>query len=309
VGGAVKVETDVRVAPRTGAGRAGRILTAAEGWWTRQDVIARIVYWGIHLSCLLVFFVGVTTADLVLLAATFYLRMFAITGAYHRYFSHRTFKTSRAFQLVLAVLACSAVQKGPLWWAGNHRRHHRHADRPGDVHSPRDGFYHAHQGWIFNGRWDGTPLEEISDFASQPELVFLNRHHHLPVIGLAVLCAVIGGFSGLVWGFAVSTALLWHATYSINSLAHTWGSRRYDTPDTSRNNLWLALLTLGEGWHNNHHFFCASTRQGFRWWEIDITYYVLRALQAVGLVWEIREPPAHVHKPRPAAPAPIRKAA
>ncbi len=280
-----------------------------EGWWARHERMAQAIYWGVHAACGLVLWVGVTSADLLLCAATFYVRMFAITGGYHRYFSHKTYRTSRAFQLVLAVLGCSATQKGPLWWAGHHRVHHSHADRPGDVHSPGEGLYRAHQGWIFESRYDTTPLAQIRDFARYPELVWLNRNHALAPIALAVLCFAVGGLSGLVWGFVVSTVLLWHATYTINSLAHTWGTRRYDTPDTSRNNPWLALLTLGEGWHNNHHHYCASTRQGFRWWEIDVSYYVLRGLQAVGLVWDIREPPAHVLRPAPEAPAPARRAA
>ncbi len=284
-------------------------LTAAEGWWTRQDRVAEWAYWGIHASCLLVFWVGVGASDLVLLAVTFYARMFGITGAYHRYFAHKTYKTSRVFQFALAVLACSATQKGPLWWAGNHRSHHKHADQPGDVHSPSHGLYHAHQGWIFEGRWDATPLDRIADFARYPELVWLNRNHHVPPLALALLCAALGGFSGLVWGYLVSTVLLWHATYTINSLAHTWGTRRYETPDTSRNNPWLALLTMGEGWHNNHHHFCASARQGFRWWELDLTYYLLRALQSVGVIWEVREPPPHVVAAERASDAPTRKAA
>jgi stearoyl-CoA desaturase (delta-9 desaturase) len=272
-------------------------FSAAEGWWARRNRVTEWAYWGMHASCLIVFSVGASTTDLVLLAATFYARMFGITGGYHRYFAHKTYRTSRAFQFALAALACSATQKGPLWWAGNHRIHHKHADRPEDLHSPAHGFYHAHVGWIFEARWDTTPLDRIADFARYPELVWLNRNHHVPAVALAVVCALLGGFSGVVWGYLVSTVLLWHSTYTINSLAHTWGTRRYDTADTSRNNPWLALLTLGEGWHNNHHHFCAAARQGFQWWEIDITYYVLRGLQAVGIVWDIREPPAHVVAP------------
>ena len=284
-------------------------IAGADGWWRQRDLLTQALYWGIHASCLLVFWVGASAADLALLAATFYARMFGITGAYHRYFSHKTYKTSRAFQFALAVLACSATQKGPLWWAGNHRSHHKHADQPDDLHSPSHGLYHAHQGWILGGRWDATPLDRIADFARYPELVWLNRNHYLPPLALAVACAAIGGFSGLLWGYAVSTVLLWHATYTINSLAHTWGTRRYDTPDTSRNNPWLALLTMGEGWHNNHHHYCASARQGFRWWEIDVTYYLLRALQRVGLIWDVREPPAHVMHPQRADGAATRAAA
>lgn len=265
-----------------------------EGWWGRHASFAEAIYWGLHAAVLLVFVVGVSRADLLLLAATFGIRMFGITGAYHRYFAHKTYRTSRGFQLVLAVLGCSATQKGPLWWAGHHRDHHRHADRSGDIHSPKDGFYHAHQGWIFEGSFDATPLDRIRDFQRYPELVWLNRWHVVPPLVLAALCLAIGGASGFVWGFVVSTVLLWHATYTVNSLAHLFGSRRYETPDTSRNNWWIAVLTMGEGWHNNHHHYCASTRQGFRWWEIDLTYYLLRGLQALGLIWGIREPPAHL---------------
>ncbi|HEY8154282.1 MAG TPA: acyl-CoA desaturase [Myxococcota bacterium] len=272
-----------------------RILTDAEGWWGRQQLLPRSVYWGIHAACLLGIWFTPTRGDLILLATTFFVRMFAITGGYHRYFAHKTYKTSRAFQFVLAVLGATATQKGVLWWAGHHRIHHKYADQPGrDVHSPRDGFWHSHQGWIFHGRWDGSSLDQIQDFASYPELVWLNRWHVVPPIVLAAACFAIGGFTGLLWGFGISTVLLWHATYSINSLAHRWGTRRYDTVDTSRNNLLLGLLTLGEGWHNNHHHYCASARQGFFWWEIDVSYYLLRALAAVGLIWDVREPPAHI---------------
>jgi stearoyl-CoA desaturase (delta-9 desaturase) len=269
--------------------------TDVEGWWGRLQIIPRSVYWGIHAACLLGFWYTPSAADLWLLAATFFVRMFGITAGYHRYFAHKSFKTSRAFQLVLAVLGASATQKGALWWAGHHRVHHKYSDQPGkDVHSPKDGFWYSHQGWIFDGRWDASSLDQIGDFARYPELVWLNRWHIVPPLALAGLCWAIGGWNGLLWGYAISTVLLWHATYSINSLAHRWGSRRYETTDTSRNNPLLALLTFGEGWHNNHHHFCASARQGFFWWEIDVSYYLLRALAAVGLVWDLREPPAHV---------------
>ncbi len=277
------------------AGRPERVLSRAEGWWSRHAIVSRIIYWGIHAACLLVFWVGVSTGDALLCLATFFARMFAITAGYHRYFSHKSYKTSRAFQFVLAVLGASATQKGPLWWAGNHRIHHRYSDQPGqDVHTPRDGFWYSHQGWIFDSRQDATPLDQIRDFAAYPELIWLNRWHIVPPALLAVLCFAIGGVSGLLWGFAVSTVLLWHSTYCINSLAHRLGTRRYDTGDDSRNHWFLGLLTMGEGWHNNHHQFCASARQGFFWWEVDMTYYILRGLAAVGLIWDVREPPSHI---------------
>ncbi len=272
-------------------------FTQTDGWLTQTIFLSRSIYWGIHLSALLVLWVGAPAWAVGLCAATYAIRVFGITGVYHRYFAHRGYRTSRVFQFVLAWIGASATQKGPLWWAGTHRHHHRYSDAPGDVHSPRDGFWYAHQGWVFDRRWGGTPMEKISDFARYPELRWLNRWHFLPPLSLAFVCWAVGGFTGLVWGYSVSTVLLWHATYCINSLAHVWGTRRYETGDDSRNNLLLALLTFGEGWHNNHHHYMASARNGFRWWEIDITYYVLRALALVGLVWDLREPPASVVYP------------
>jgi stearoyl-CoA desaturase (delta-9 desaturase) len=280
----------------------------ADGWLTRTEWLSRGIYWGIHASVLLVFATGAPRSALLLCAATYALRVFGITGGYHRYFAHKSYKTSRAFQLVLAVLGCSATQKGPLWWCGTHRRHHAYTDREGDPHSPRDGFWYAHQGWVFDPHWGGTPREMIRDFARYPELEWLNRWHVVAPLTLAVLCYAIGGFAGLVWGYSVSTVALWHATYSVNSIAHLFGSRRYETADTSRNNWWVALLTLGEGWHNNHHHYQASARNGFRWWEVDVTYYVLRGLAAVGVVWDLREPPASVLSAAPER-APARQAA
>jgi len=266
----------------------------ADGVLARRPIVPTLMYWALHAAVLLVFVVPFSAGALALAAATFWLRLFAITGGYHRYFAHRAFKTSRAFQLVLAALGTAATQKGPLWWAGGHRRHHRYSDQDGDMHSPRKGFWYAHQGWFLGSEWQDTELDRIRDFAKYPELVWLNRWHFVPPLALAALCWAIGGFPYVVWGYVVSTVALWHATYSINSLAHVWGSRRYETTDTSRNNLWLALLTLGEGWHNNHHHYMTSARQGFYWWEIDITYYALRALAALGVIWDVREVPREI---------------
>jgi stearoyl-CoA desaturase (delta-9 desaturase) len=285
--------------------------THADGVWASRfaDWLTYGLYWGVHVAAIGVFFTGVTTTALVLFAITFWGRLFGITGGYHRYFAHKTFKTSRPFQFLLALLGTAATQKGPLWWASLHRIHHRESDGPGDVHSPKRGFYYSHQGWIFDKRWQATRLDLIPDFAKYPEIQWLNRWHFVPPVALAVACFAIGGLPGLFWGFFLSTTLLWHSTYTINSLSHLFGTRRFETGDTSRNNWALALLTCGEGWHNNHHHYMASARQGFRWWEIDITYYVLRALETVGVIWDVREPPAALKSNRATEAAPQRKAA
>jgi len=266
-----------------------------DGLWIRFGGVSAALYWAIHASCLVALYTGVSAADLTLLALTFWLRMFGITGGFHRYFSHRSYKTSRVMQFLLAILGTSAIQKGPLWWAGAHRLHHRYSDQPGDPHSPRVSFWYAHQGWIFDPQWHETRIGEIRDFAKFPELVWLNQWHIVPPIALGALCYGIGGLSGLVWGMAISTVACWHATYTINSLAHRWGSTRFETGDDSRNNLFFALLTLGEGWHNNHHRFMNSTRQGFYWWEIDVSYYILCGMKALGLIWDMKQPPASVY--------------
>jgi stearoyl-CoA desaturase (delta-9 desaturase) len=245
----------------------------------------------LHASCLTVFLIDVTTTGLVLGAVLYLVRMFGITAGFHRYFSHRAYKTGRRFQFVMALLGCSAMQKGPLWWAASHRLHHLHADTPNDPHSPRThGVWWSHVGWILARDHDATHWDAIGDWNRFPELRWLDRHHWLPGGLLAGLCWLIGGWSGVVWGFCVSTVLLYHATFAVNSLCHLFGRRRYDTRDASRNNLAVALLTLGEGWHNNHHHYQSSARQGFLWWEIDVSYYLIKMLGALGLIWGIREP-------------------
>ena len=285
-----------------------RPVARVAGPWQRQEVLSASLYWTIHAACLLVFVTGIGRFELALCLGLFWLRLFGITAGYHRYFSHRAFKTSRAFQFVLAVLGCAATQKGPLWWASHHRRHHARSDQPGDTHSPREGFWWAHQGWIFDARSSETEVARIGDLLAYRELVWLDRWHVVVPLALAALCWAAGGFAGLIVGYCLSTTLLWHATYTINSLSHRFGSQRYATGDDSRNNLWLALLTLGEGWHNNHHHYMASARQGFFWWEVDPTYYALRALAFFGVVWDLREPPARVKGPgaaaEPSAPPP-----
>ncbi len=270
----------------------------------------------LHAGCLGVLWVGVSPFAVGIALALFALRMFAVTAFYHRYFSHRAFRTSRAAQFAFALLGASAVQRGPLWWASHHRHHHLHSDSPADEHSARDhGFLWSHLGWFLARESFTTRLELVPDFARYPELRWLDRFDAAVPAVLAVALYGLGawleanapglGTSGaqlFVWGFCISTVTLSHSTFTINSLAHRFGARRYATRDDSRNNLWLALLTFGEGWHNNHHHFPGAARQGFYWWEIDLSYYGLRLLAALGLIWDLRPVPAAVREARRVAP-------
>jgi stearoyl-CoA desaturase (Delta-9 desaturase) len=249
----------------------------------------------IHLSCVAAFWTGITWQAVAICITLYWLRMFGIGAGYHRYFSHRSYSTGRFLQFILAFLAQSSAQKSVLWWAAKHRHHHLHSDTQQDVHSPRHkGFVYSHLGWVFSRKHDATDLVKVADLASFPELRWLHKFEVMPAAVLAVLCFLIAGWSGLVIGFLWSTVLVYHATFCINSLAHVHGRKRYVTGDDSRNNWLLAFFTLGEGWHNNHHAYQSSARQGFRWWEIDVTFYVLKALSLVGIVWDLRSPPAEV---------------
>ena len=263
----------------------------------------------LHLGCLGVLWVHWSWTAVTIAVALYFVRMFAITGFYHRYFSHRTFHTSRLVQFIFAVIGNTSVQRGALWWAAVHRHHHKHADHEADVHSPRiSGFWWSHIGWMTSSKNFPTNYNTIRDLAKFPELVFLNRFDLVvPAIYGAFLYLLgtvlnalapnlqTSGSQVFIWGFFVSTVVLLHCTLFINSLAHVFGSRRFATDDDSRNSLLLALLTLGEGWHNNHHRYMATVRQGFYWWEIDITYYTLKALSWTGLIWDLKPVPASIY--------------
>ena len=249
----------------------------------------------VHLVCLAIFWVDVQPIDWIICGALYVIRMFGITAGFHRYFSHRSFKTSRGFQFFLAFLGQSSAQRGVLWWAAKHRYHHKYSDTEHDVHSPvQHGFWYSHVLWIFSKRGRITDYRLIKDFQKYPELVWLDKWDRIPPILLGVLVWAIAGWSGLVVGFFVSTVLLFHGTFTINSLSHVIGKQPYVTGDDSRNNWLLAIITLGEGWHNNHHHFPSATPQGFRWWQIDVTYYILKILSIFRVVWDLRLPPAHV---------------
>ena len=274
--------------------RFGRIRSPEE----RIDWKGSAPFIAVHFTPLLVLFTGVTAKALVIGAVTYLVRMFAITAGYHRYFAHKTYRLGRVPQFILAFVGETAAQKGVLWWASRHRDHHKYADTARDPHSPQKGFWWAHVGWIMSGRYSHTEYDNIQDFAKHKELVWLNEHDWLPPWILGVGCFLVGGWSGLVVGFFASTVLLWHMTFSVNSVAHVWGARRYGTGDTARNNPAVAVLTLGEGWHNNHHHYPASARQGFYWWEVDVSYYALRVGKLLGIVKDLREPPPAVKTAR-----------
>ncbi len=284
--------------------------TAPEGNWSDIDWVRVIPFILLHVACIGVFWVGFSWFALCFAIALYVVRMFAITGFYHRYFSHKAFRTSRAFQFVLAVMGATAVQRGPLWWASHHRHHHAYSDEHKDSHSPlQHGFLWSHLGWFLASRNFKTQSHRVKEFASFTELRLLDRFDVVVPILLGLGIYQLGnwlaiahpelGTNGLqlfVWGFVISTVALYHGTFTVNSLAHIYGKRRYATKDHSRNNLLIALLTLGEGWHNNHHHYPASASQGFYWWEIDLTYYGLKLLSALGLIWDLRTVPEHIRE-------------
>lgn len=283
--------------------------TASEN---RIDWLRAVPFIVLHLSCLAVIWVGWSPFAVLFAVLLYVLRMFAITGFYHRYFSHKAFRTSRPLQFLFAVAGSTAVQRGPLWWASQHRHHHATSEQAEDAHSPvQHGFFWSHMGWFLSDAHFATRNERVKELAQYPELRFLDRFDVIVPVFFALAIFGLGewlaytapqlgtdGWQLLVWGFVISTVMLYHATFSVNSLAHTWGSRRYETRDQSRNNPLLALLTLGEGWHNNHHHYPGSARQGFYWWEIDPTWYGLKLLAACGLIWDMKDIPPNMREAR-----------
>ena len=293
--------------------RLGSVFLALWVWFDNDAAEKRLVskrftLWRsipfilLHLGCLAVYWVGISKAAILTAIGLYYLRMFCITGFYHRYFSHKTFKMNRIWQFIFAFLGATAGQRGPLWWASHHRCHHRQADTLLDPHSPQHaGFIWSHISWFFSYDAFRTNYKAVSDLAKFPELVWLNRYDIIAPLLLLITLYACGeywhyhspemqtsGIQLVVWGFFISTVCVFHATSSINSLSHQWGYRDFDTPDQSRNNFCLALITLGEGWHNNHHFSPNSVRQGFRWWQIDVTFYMLWFLSKIGIIHELR---------------------
>jgi stearoyl-CoA desaturase (delta-9 desaturase) len=269
-----------------------------------------IAFLAVHLIPLGAIWTGASWFDWTVCVFLYVTRMFWVTGGYHRYFAHKSYKTSRWFQFVIAFMAETSAQKGVLWWAAHHRHHHRHSDTPKDPHSMLIyGFWYSHVGWIVGPDFKETDFKTIGDYAKYPELVWLNKHYLVPPVTLAVVVAALGawvnggnplllfthfGLSTVFIGFFLSTVVLYHGTFSINSIMHHFGTQRYESNDESKNSLWLALLTLGEGWHNNHHYYEVTAKQGFFWWEIDFTYYGLKLLSWLGLIWDLKGVPKHI---------------
>lgn len=251
----------------------------------------------VHVAALGVFAVGFSWKGILLCVISYYVRMFGVTAGFHRYFSHRTFQLNRFWQFMLAVLAQTSAQKGALWWAAHHRHHHKYSDQPQDLHSPiQKGFWWSHMGWIMANDYVATNYDAIKDMAKFPELMWLNKNEYIATILYAVMLTAAFGWTGLFYGYFLSTVLLWHGTFSINSIMHVFGKRVYSTTDDSRNSMLLALVTLGEGWHNNHHFYPGAAAQGFRWWQIDVSYYVLLAGEKLGIVKGLRRVPPRVRE-------------
>jgi stearoyl-CoA desaturase (delta-9 desaturase) len=279
------------MAHHTDGSIAGRSRKGLSQYWD-WDVIP---FLAIHLMCLWAVQTGIRLEWVLLAIGSYYLRMVAVTAGYHRYFSHRSYKTSRLFQFILAFLAMTSAQKGVLWWAAHHRHHHKYSDQKEDIHSPlQRGFWFSHVGWILSADSMRTDMNLVRDFRQYPEICFLNRFYFIPPLVYALLIYSLWGFPGLIWGFFISTTALYHCTFFINSLTHMIGRVRYKSNDGSKNSFLLAVLCCGEGWHNNHHHYQLAAKQGWFWWEVDLSYYILSFLSWFGIVWDLRVPPAHV---------------
>jgi stearoyl-CoA desaturase (Delta-9 desaturase) len=278
----------------------------------RPDWLRCTPFFVLHAAALGVFVVGWSWTSVVAALGFYLVRMFGIAGVYHRYFSHHSYRTSRWGQFALALIGASAAQRGPLWWASIHREHHRMSDTENDPHSPALlGPLHAYLSWFLSSRWYATNYRLVPDLVRFPELVWLNRFDTAVPATLALVTYTIGvalergapslGVTAMqffLWAFVLSTLMVFHATSSVNAFAHLYGSRRYDTRDNSRNNALLAFLVIGEGWHNNHHRYMTSARAGFYWWELDPTYYVLKVLSWLGIIWDLKPVPAAVYEPQ-----------
>ena len=254
-----------------------------------------IVFALMHLLALGIFFVPFSwKAFWVFFALQWITGGLGICLCYHRLLTHRSFKLWKPLEYALAVCACLAFQNGPIKWVATHRVHHANSDREGDPHSPTKGFWWAHMGWLFSFDETFDTYEKYRtyapDLANDPVYRFLNSTFVIYQVILGIVLYAWGGLPFVIWGIFFRTVFMWHCTWLVNSAAHTWGYRTWAVEDKSTNNWWVALLTYGEGWHNNHHAFPRSAAHGLKWWELDLTYFTVRALTAVGLASDIQLP-------------------
>ncbi len=267
--------------------------------WSIVSIFRTVLF---HTSIILLFYVGYSLTSLSVCLLSFIIRMFAIAGGYHRYFSHRSYNISRVFQFILAFLGTTTGQKGPLSWATSHMKHHCSSDKAGDPHSPKlQSIGYAHLGWLWRQNALPTDRKFVQRFQQYPEIVFLNRFHTIGPVTLICFLALLGYLLDqsypelntsrgqlIAWGFIVPTLLILHGTCLINSVSHYCGSQRFRDGDESRNVWWLFPIALGENWHNNHHHRPSSANTSCVWWEIDVVYYIICLLEAAGLIWDVR---------------------
>ncbi|HEY1909661.1 MAG TPA: fatty acid desaturase [Vicinamibacterales bacterium] len=264
------------------------------------NIVQMTFFWIVQASALLVLTVPFRWAYIGLWAASHFVRALGLTLMYHRYYAHRAFKMNRGARFVWTLIGTAAMQKGPIWWAGHHVMHHKFADREGDPHSPMiSGFYYAHVGWFLHDtKFDQLDASNpvVRDFGKFPEIAWLEKYFIIPPTVMAVAMYLYGGWPWLVYGFCLPTMTLAHATFCINTVNHLFGSRRFETMDDSRNNPITAFFAVGEGWHNNHHRYQRAARNGFYWWEFDLTWYTMKAMAALGLVWDMQPVPARIYE-------------
>jgi stearoyl-CoA desaturase (delta-9 desaturase) len=252
----------------------------------------------LHLGALMAFVPGFFTwqALLVCVIGHWVTGGIGITMTYHRLLTHRSYAVRpRALEYLLTIIGCCASEGGAIGWVADHRRHHAFSDEEGDVHSPNRGFGWAHMFWwmtpdITSVHTNDYYARWAPDLQKDPIHRFLDKYFIVFPIATAAILYAIGGMPWLVWGFFVRSVTVLHSTWLVNSATHIWGYRSYETRDTSTNLWWVAILTYGEGWHNNHHAFQTSARHGLRWWEVDMTYALLRAMSMVGLVYNLKLP-------------------
>ncbi len=251
-----------------------------------------IVLVGLHLGALAALFMFNWHA---LLAAVllYYIGVgLGISMGYHRLHTHRSYKLPLWVEYFLAICGTLTLEGGPIFWVATHRIHHQYSDKPGDPHSPRDGAWWAHVGWLLVGESKHSNTKLMSkyapDLAKDPFYVWLNNYHWVMILVLAAILYAIGGLPMMLWGTCLRIVVGLHATWLVNSATHLWGGRRFETRDDSRNNLWVALISFGEGWHNNHHAHPTSARHGLAWYELDLTWIQICVLKFLGIAKSIR---------------------